>query len=278
MDELQLIRELGDEIPLATAEELAPARARLLAARRPRRAKRYTVYGGAVIGMAAAIFAAFTLITPEENNTATADPIQVLRNASAAALQAYDITPAPNQYLYTKVQEPDGAREMWASIDGTHDGLILMPDPMLIPGCRDGRKAVVKGKEPLPGETEKCVPDPAYRPDLPKDVDGMVGYLKANNGDSINSIGKDISWLLQSTVMAPESRAALFGAVSKIPGLRAVTGVKDAVGRRGIQIEWKTDVHSGSFIVDAKSYQYLGYRTAVALVNYAIVDKVGQRP
>ncbi|SMD08129.1 hypothetical protein SAMN05661093_04283 [Kibdelosporangium aridum] len=34
---MQLIRELGDETLLVTTEELAPARARLLAAGKPRR-------------------------------------------------------------------------------------------------------------------------------------------------------------------------------------------------------------------------------------------------
>nr|WP_042186416.1 CU044_5270 family protein [Kibdelosporangium sp. MJ126-NF4]CEL17262.1 hypothetical protein [Kibdelosporangium sp. MJ126-NF4]CTQ91508.1 hypothetical protein [Kibdelosporangium sp. MJ126-NF4] len=289
MDEMQLIRDLGSDTPLATAEELAPARARLLTARTPRRTKRFAVYGGAVIGMAAAILAAVTLIPPEQNTSANADPIQVLAGASRAALSQPGTAPRPDQFLYTKSQEPGGQfREDWHSMDGTHDGLYIAPGhivngkqqqqrKMLSPGCRGGRQAVIKGDKVIAGQTDPCEPFPAYLPDLPKDVDGMVAYLKRTSGEEINSIGKDVGTMLQSSYMAPESRSALFGAVGRIPGLRAVTGAKDAAGRTGIRIEWDFSGIPSGFIVDASTYAYLGDETTAQL-DYAIVDKVEQRP
>jgi hypothetical protein len=284
MDEMQLLKELGDRTALATADDLAPAREILLAKARGKARKRFAVYGGAVIGMAAAIFAVFALIPPAENGlsptpVANADPVQVLRMAATAALTQPDIKPRPDQFVYIRTQFEDGsAREDWTSVDGTHDGLFKMQtgEDVPVPGCRNGKRAMYKGPQLLPGK-EDCEPDPAYRADLPSDAAGMIAYLRKNNS-SLNSTGKDIGFMLSSIYMRPQSRAALFEAATKIEGLTATSGVTDAAGRPGIQIGWNKDGYAGDFIVDAKTYAYLGYRKNSAQLALTIVDKVGQRP
>jgi hypothetical protein len=294
MDEMQLLKELGDRTPLATAGELAPARDLFLAKTKSRKPKRLAIYGGAVIGMAAAIFAVFTLIPPTETApdptpaanglspapAANNDAVQVLRLASTAALTAPDITPRPDQFVYSKTQFTNGTtREDWYSVDGTHDGLFKLEtgEDLVSPGCRNGKMAVYKGPDLMPGKTEDCVPNPAYQPGLPTTAAGMIAYLEKNNG-SLNSTGKDILYMLSSIYMRPQSRAALFEAATKIEGLTATPGVTDAIGRPGIQIGWDKDGYSSDFIVDAKTYAYLGYRKNSAQMALTIVDKVGQRP
>jgi hypothetical protein len=295
MDEMQLLRELGDRTPLATADDLAPAREQFLAKAKGKGRKRFAVYGGAVVGMAAAIFAVFTLIPPAENNpapkptennalspapAANDDPVQVLRLAAASALQTEDIKPRPDQFVYIKTKFADGSvREDWFSVDGTHDSLFKMQtgEDLIVPGCRNGKMAVYKGPDPLPGVTEDCEPRPAYRPDLPTDAAAMVAYLQKDS-PSLNSTGKDILYLLSSIYMRPQSRAALFEAATKIEGLTATPGVTDAAGRPGVKISWDKDGYSGDFIVDAKTYAYLGFRKDTAQMALTIVDKVGQRP
>ncbi|MBP2324383.1 hypothetical protein JOF56_004768 [Kibdelosporangium banguiense] len=300
MDEMQLLRELGDRTPLATRNDLAPARAALLAKTKPKARKRFAIYGAAVAAMAAAIFAVFALIPPSHSGTENVsgparntgentggvtgarndDPVQVLRLAATSALQTKDITPRSDQFVYIKTQFENGSvREDWFSVDGTHDGLFKMQtgEDMPVPGCRNGKMAVYKGPDLLPGKTDDCEPNPAYRPDLPTDAAGMIKYLRKGNA-SLNSTAKDISFLLSSIYMRPQSRAALFEAATKIEGLTATPGVTDAAGRQGIQIGWNKDGYSGDFIVDAKTYAYLGYRKNEAQMAMAIVDKVGQRP
>jgi hypothetical protein len=284
MDEMQLLKELGDRTALATADDLAPAREILLSKAKGKARKRFAVYGGAVIGTAAAIFAVFALIPPAENGlsptpVANADPVQVLRMAATAALTQPDIKPRPDQFVYIRTQFEDGsAREDWTSVDGTHDGLFKMPtgEDVPVPGCRNGKRAMYKGSQLLPGK-EDCEPDPAYRADLPSDAAGMIAYLQKNNS-SLNSTGKDIGFMLSNIYMRPQSRAALFEAATKIEGLTATSGVTDAAGRPGIQIGWNKDGYAGDFIVDAKTYAYLGYRKNSAQLALTIVDKVGQRP
>jgi hypothetical protein len=294
MDEMQLLRELGDRTPLATADDLAPARELFLSKAKGKGRKRFAVYGGAVIGMAAAIFAVFALIppadsapspTPTENAlrpapAENADPVKVLRLASTAALTAPDINPRPDQFVYIKTQFENGSvREDWTSVDGTHDGLFKMEtgEEIPAPGCRNGKMAVYKGPNLMPGRTEPCEPNPAYRPDLPTDAAKMIAYLQKNS-NSLNSTGKDIQFMLSSIYMRPQSRAALFEAATKIEGLTATPGVTDAAGRPGIQIGWNKGGYAGDFIVDAKTYAYLGYRKNSAQIALTIVDKVGQRP
>lgn len=66
MDELDLIRERAEAVGFATAEDLAPARARLVAATRTGRPRRWFWAAGATtIGLAAAITAVVTL-TPAD--------------------------------------------------------------------------------------------------------------------------------------------------------------------------------------------------------------------
>jgi hypothetical protein len=287
MDEMQLLRALGDETPLASAQDLASAREKVLARthRRPRR--RIAVYGATVAGLAAAIFAVFALI-PGSNGgggpTANADPVQVLRMAAAAALEVPDVTPRPDQFLYTKIQDKNGGtREDWLSIDGTHDGFYREngnPEAAdtTFPGCRDGKRAVLTGNRVQPGQTEECEPDPAYLPDLPTDADGMVAYLRKKNDGSLNSTAKDMLFLLERNYLRPQIRAAIFGAASKIDGLTMDPNGHDAAGRPGIKIAWDRGGYSGGFVVDAKTYAFLGDPEWGAQVAYTIVDKAGQTP
>jgi hypothetical protein len=188
--------------------------------------------------------------------------------------------PRPDQFVYIKTKFADGSvREDWTSVDGTHDGLFKMQtgEDIPVPGCRNGKRTVYKGPDLLPGVTEDCEPHPAYRPDLPTDAAAMVAYLQKDS-KSLNSTGKDIGYLLSSIYMRPQSRAALFEAATKIEGLTATPGVTDAAGRPGIQIGWDKGGYFGDFIVDAKTYAYLGYRKNSAQIALTIVDKVGQRP
>jgi hypothetical protein len=272
MDEMQLLREMGDATPLAAVTDLAPARAQLMVVARKGPRRRFAVYGASVVGLAAAIFGVFALI-PAGGGAPEAGADQVLKLAAAAALEVPDVTPRPDQFIYLKTQNPDGTvREDWLSVDGTHDGILA--DHWPNPGCRNGRMQVVKGDVPIKGRTEPCKPEPAYRPDLPTDADGMVAYLTRNNDGSLNSTGKDMAFLLGQNYLRPQSRAALFAAAGKIDGLTVDPHAKDAAGRPGIKISWNKKGYSGGFIIDAKTHAYLGDQST-ALITMSIVDKAG---
>lgn len=286
MDELTMVRDLGRETPEADAGRLAAGRAVLMAeaGRGPRRKR--IAYGLAVAGLAAAI--AGVLVLPE-SAAPPAGPAQqmlpasqVLELAATAALAEPDVKPRPEQFLYSKAVGPDGkpVHEIWKSVDGTRDGQVINYVPenttFKLDGCVGG------SANDIPEQGGGCVPDPAYLPKLPSDVDGMLEYLRKRNTQEsadarTNSTAKDIWYLSSGHYLRSAQRAALYRAAAKIPGLKVVDGAKDAAGRSGTGIAW---TYAGGpemmWIFDAKTHQYLGTPTETSAS--ALVDKVGERP
>ncbi|MCS7478272.1 CU044_5270 family protein [Umezawaea endophytica] len=301
MDDLALVRDLVDDAPLPDRSALAPARARLVAGitaptpvRLVRHRSRFALLGGTTIGLAAAVAAAITLVPRNEQPPATGpDAVKVLTLAAQHVLTAPHVVPRPDQFIYARSE----GREIWQSVDGTRDGRIVNGGgtPTTLPGCRDGRAPVVKGDEVVPGVTEECTPEPAYRADLPTTADAMLQYLDDNaSGEpgSVNARGKDVLSLINEKVLSPESRAALFQAASRVPGLEVVRDVRDSTGKPAIGIAWPRPlgaspsapppgkpVGSGTMILvfDPTTYEYLGSPTRAA-GTVTVVDEVGQRP
>jgi hypothetical protein len=302
MDEMQLIREFGEPVKLPDHDDLASARAKLLAAAsRPEKAtvhplrsrKRLVWLGATAVGLAAAITAVVALAPvdkvglPISVPQAQADPVQVLHAAAAAALKMPATPPRPDQFVYMKEQASGGsAYEGWLSADGTHDGLIKREGKEEVsPGCRNGKRVITGSNGGRhDGKLEDCQPTPAYDPALPGDADAMLAHLaaqyeKEGKLENVNGIAKDVSTLLSMNYLRPDQRAALFEAVAKVPGLILTKNVKDAVGRTGDSISWDTKKgQAGGFVFDPVTHAYLGATHGEAQLAYGIVDKVNQVP
>ncbi|WIX99025.1 CU044_5270 family protein [Amycolatopsis mongoliensis] len=291
MDDLDLIRERAQAVGFAPAEQLTPARERLLAAargERPHRSRRWFWAAGVTVGLAAAITAVVALAPADRvgigAGVAHADPVKVLTEAASAALREPATPPRPDQFLYVKTEHVDhSTREIWLSVDGTRDGL-LGKDTKL-PACHDG-KAPYSGPydRKKKGTLEDCRPTPAYRADLPTTADAMLAYLRTLPGgkESINSMGKNVLTLADERALTPASYAALYQAAAKAPGLRALDHVTDAAGRPGVGITWRNPADPPEFrgvvmVFDAETHQFLGTEdTAVTVKTF--VDEAGQRP
>ncbi len=114
MDDLRLMRELGDETPLPALAELAPAREKLTAGMTPvrlrRRRTRFLAVGGTTVGLAAAVAA---VITPAPVDVVggpvpVAQAGEVLGRAATAARLQPDLRPRPDQFVYTAVGQGSG--------------------------------------------------------------------------------------------------------------------------------------------------------------------------
>ncbi|MFE9751594.1 CU044_5270 family protein [Saccharothrix saharensis] len=312
MDDLQLLRELGDETPLSDHAALAPARAAFLAGvpvRLRKRRTRYTLVGASTIGLAAAVAATITLLptaapapapggqaapaaTSTSTTTSAAEPVtdavRLLSFAARAARAEPTTAPRPDQFVYTRsgVGSNGGApREIWLSVDGTRDGVLHDHGERIpMPGCANGRRNVFKGTEAV--GTEPCEPRPAYRSDLPTDVDGMLAYLEANaSGEpgSVNARGKDVLGLINEYMLSPLTRAALYEAAARVPGLSVVQDARDAAGRPGLGIIWPVppgsspDAKPVMIVFDAETYALLGTNFH-SIEAQAVVDEAGHRP
>jgi hypothetical protein len=306
VDDLRLLDELTGDAPLADLRELAPARARLdaeltagscgrIRSYRHVRPGRRLLWSTAAVGVAAAVAAA-VLVTAQQHPTSgprmvDAGAAQVLNTAAAAALRLPDTAPRPDQFIYSKYSDDGATGEAWLSVDGTRDSLSIGPDGnrQVMPGCRDGVMQVhgnYHGTRSTP-----CTPVPEYLTDLPTNADAMLDYLKHHiQGDpnDANAVGKTVMGLV-SHDMPPRSRAALYQAAARFPGLGVDRHAVDGAGRHGIAITWH---YSGGcapsgcardfeIIFDPMTYTLLGVRngtSATALLQTAVVDSVGQRP
>lgn len=314
MDDLRLLRELERDRPLRRLEELAVQRNRLLEAvrtqphgvrahatprLRPATAwtrwlrsarRRWAVAMVGAMAVTMAVTVALVVGTSGGGDRAardggSAEAILVLHRAASRQAGLPDLVPRPDQFVYTESRNGGGGvREAWLSVDGTRDGLVHNPgeaaDP--IPGCHDGRAAVVKGSKVIPGTTQPCTPSPAYQPDLPTNVDGMLVYLEHHGGvpGDPNAMGKAVLALVEEQYLRPPVRAALFEAATRIPGLRLIRNVTDGAGRNAVGVAWSRAGLNGLLVFDPNDYSLLGVASGSGgdvVLRQAIVDEVGQR-
>jgi hypothetical protein len=293
MDELDLIRDRAETVGFAPAEQLAPARDRLLAAargERRHRPRRWFWAAGASIGLAAAITAVVALAPADQvgvgigPGVAHADPVKVLTAAANTALKEPAKPPRPDQFLYVKTEYPiPPNREVWLSVDGTRDSLI---GSFKQGGCRNGKAPMYGTNDPrAEGKLEDCRPQSIYRTDLPTTADAMLAYLNGKVGErdgKAGYIGKAVFGLASEQALQPASYAALFEAAARVPGLTALDHVTDGAGRPGVGITWPVPPGSGPkakpmvLVFDATTFQFLGTDDSAVMVK-TYVNEVGQR-
>ncbi|SDX93082.1 hypothetical protein SAMN05216215_1017117 [Saccharopolyspora shandongensis] len=282
-DETQPIRDSGraTELPGEPAHDRRTTAGDAPAAMRQRRPLRRLAWPGAVaVGLAAAISGVLTLAPFGESDRGTPTA-----NAESALVTATpdlpDHPPRPDQFVYTKSQSAAGIRETWLSADGTRDGLIVQyggETELEVPRCGDS-----KTYTPAIDETGCCSPVPGHIYVLPTDAAGMLDYLKERSSDPGSAwlIGEEIRDIVAESYVRPESRAAVFEAATKVPGISVVEDAKDAIGRTGVGISFpKPDgenIREEILVFDPTTYAYLG-STFSAEVETAFVDEVRQRP
>jgi hypothetical protein len=298
MDELTLLKDMGDETPLPSTAELAPARARLTAAfstvalpaaavdtAAPRWRRRLVVSGIAGAGLAAAITAvvSFGGLEPIGVAPPQAEAVAFLQKAADAVRELPATPPRPDQFVYTRSQETDGTvREAWFSADGTHDGLITQDGLRIaMPGCRGGQRRVLRGD--LDVGSEPCTPSPAARTDLPTDAAGMREYLgRAKMDPKAGEVDFDriLHFALVENYLPPRSMAALFEVMADFPGLVVDEDATDGAGRPGVGLTWAqpADQNAVMLVFDERTHALIGVSGESAVIEQAIVDTAGQRP
>ncbi|MEU8264886.1 CU044_5270 family protein [Micromonospora sp. NPDC048999] len=271
-----------------------------------------TVGATATVGVFALLLGSVVSIDGEPP-AASAQAAEILHRAADTARA--DRTPAPraDQFILrtTKGFAPVAGQgepattltRSWMSVDGTHDGLIWVSDPpaggrqsTVIPGCLNGRarewSPAADGT--LLNSTRPCTPTPAYLNDLPTDATGMLHHLQRMSGGGTMQSNErtfaNVGGLIQSGYLPAQSRAALYEAATKIPGVVANQTMTDAAGRTGIGVSLAGDIDRYELLFDSNTYQFLGWqvvpkaenagqqaRRGVTL-NLTIVDHAGQTP
>jgi hypothetical protein len=212
---------------------------------------------------------------------------------------------------------PPRSVEEWRSVDGEHDGVSRSREysssqrwvRVPVPGCRNGRWAPTADR---PQHTESCRPRPADRSDLPTNPDEMRRYLYQADAEFDRFGGKApadqrafrrAAEVLRVSLLAPDVQAAVFAAVSTIPGTTVRTGARDVTGRPGIAVTRVADGIRDELLFEPSTYAYLGADSIVvsatalsspevritglqpgdalareAILSAAIADTAGRRP
>ena len=197
--------------------------------------------------------------------------------------------------------------ESWLSVSGTRQGLSVQtghadnhpartyraPEPF----CQDGVERAQIAQNTKGGfRGFPCTPQQlaAYKPWLPSTAAGMLAYLahlfpRKKNTNPVGRAGSMIVYafgLLTSTDLTPAQQAAMFHALAKIPHLRIVPKLADALGRTGVGIRLRDRRDSYTVIFDPRTFRPLGetfinpaiaHREAL-VVPATVVDQAGQRP
>ncbi|MEV4276833.1 CU044_5270 family protein [Actinoplanes xinjiangensis] len=283
MDEITLVREMGEETPLPSADRLAATRSRLMSeVAPPKRNRRWAALLAAVAAAGVAAVTVPQIVTPSAQPPAPVQsvapgpkltPVAAFLDQAATVVENEpDVVPRGDQFLYLRFIEWDGtANEAWLSIDGRHDGWGR---------DQDGKYATIPGC-PAGGGCRVLV---HYRDDMPTDPEAMVVWLRKTartefGSDSLDAVTKYLGTASTRFWMRPAQRAALYRAIGLIEGVRLVDGAKDSRGRAGVGVAWvptgQTEEHV-VWVFDPKTFRMLGTPES-SLDEIALVDRARQK-
>jgi hypothetical protein len=271
MDEMTLLKDLGQELVDAGAPLKPQTRQRALAgpaargvrfgrtagAPRRRPVRRLAIPLGAAAMVGGFGFIALTQahdaqpsITPMVAAPAvrSLSAEQILLAAAVTARAGDDSVPPARSFVYTRSKElyaqapANGTRESWYSVDGSRSGAVTPTGSTTLetfPGCVRGRPRMEDGL----GGWMPCKPDPAYRADFPTTRSGARKMLYHNDfigtdhHDDYSAFEK-AGELLMERMLPPASRAAVFEALATISGTEVVTDAVTATGKHGVAVTY----------------------------------------
>ncbi|MBO2452436.1 CU044_5270 family protein [Actinomadura barringtoniae] len=297
-DEITTFREARPDVPPYDPVAKARLRARLLDAsearrspgRAPGRASRHTPrrrflavgVGAAGVGLAVAAVGSFVVLQNDGTAPARQQPLRMrpvanamdlANNAAVAAAAKPDDRPRPTQWAYSKstsvTTKVDGGpylklgaarpklnrpTEVWTRADDQQWADI-----------RNGHLSVHQGSEAQVNYADVLA--------WPTDPDKLLAavFKKVSLRDDVRRGGvetrnqyafMEIEAGMWDKALPSRLRAAMYGALAKIPGTTYEAHAKDLLGRRGVTLY---RVHHGylrdEVIIDPKTYEYLGSRS-----------------
>ncbi|GAA4223782.1 hypothetical protein FHR32_003122 [Streptosporangium album] len=309
MNEIELLKSLRDEVPAQSdlrAEEhrlLAEIRAgSSVPRRRPARPAPRLHWGLALAGAGA--LAATAVLVPQL--VGTAEPgsrpsavrppsaALVLENAALVATRTKAVDIRLDQWFYIKESQHMAGGdlptfELWSRLDGRKDALRV-----------DGRLKLGNGEPRArtnPARTQREVED------LPADPDALLEHFRDLKEEraplsicqpgcpegteaDVRAFGA-IGWYMKyGPLIPPDTSAAMYRALAKIPNVTIEENATDGDGRKGIGVVLDVgEAGKGYYILDPGDYHYLGTKvvrdgetSAMSVLDSGIVDGPGQTP
>ncbi|WP_067488977.1 CU044_5270 family protein [Actinomadura hibisca] len=281
-DEITLLRAARPEAAAYDPEAKARLRARLVVAtdgpepRAARRTRRRFLVAGALTAVAAAGVVAVPAMDLSGPGTPgkPAKPLVLGPVASAASLadnaartavaQGPDVM-RPGQWGYVKTVLASSSKGVGGSLNGPPDGRMTTEEWRKADGSKVAR--YFEGRLEVTGGFGAYAYPELVK--LPTDPQAMLAEVRRRVAAEGAPVAADerafqtIEIMMRDVPLPLKTRAALYGALAKQPGVRFEARAADILGRRGVTL-YRIDGHIRSEImVDPKTYAYLGFRFVV---------------
>ncbi|MFE0154518.1 CU044_5270 family protein [Nonomuraea sp. NPDC059007] len=279
---MAMLKRYHDAQPEPGGEEVGVARARLRAHGRVRPVRRRRPFLGlATLVALAALVAGISFWPAQERESVhlvpqvvetTLRPVagaaDLAANAAVLAAAESDDVFAPTDWAYMKTD----TGELWRRVD----------DTKFATRYRGGELEVHEGSE-----FEVGYP---FLLSLPTDPDALLARMDQQIVEENAMLNRPemsederhlwafrlISMGMGETVLPAKLRAAMYGAMARIPGVKYEGGVKDPAGRRAMSL-----FHGDERVyIHPKTYEYMGFRwpgQKIIVYKAVIVDRAGER-
>ncbi|MEV5749948.1 CU044_5270 family protein [Actinoallomurus sp. NPDC052308] len=289
MNELNALHRMRASLAEPEPVRLAAVRARVTASfderasrvRLPRMGVRLAAVGAMAVTLAAGVTVAQNLGGVDQNGHRrtgipglpagpVASAAELVHRATLKAAAEPAPQPRPDQWTYVKETYATSSAGTAGALSGSPDRRVTVERWLRVDGTRratqvDGGRLDSATTTPM---DRSAVPrsDYAYLRSLPTDPKALLALVYRQSAQF--PLGRDaaaftmIEDLMRRSVLPPRLRAALYGALAAIPGVRFAKDVTDTAGRHGVALYridegyLRTDV-----IVDPTTYAYLGYRS-----------------
>ncbi|MFC7569669.1 CU044_5270 family protein [Actinomadura namibiensis] len=299
-DEIDLFRRARPEAPAYDPAAKAGLRERLAAQtieETPVRTRRPVRRFAAVGALTAAMAVGVTVVQNVEWGGGAPGPdgrsrpvvLGPVANAAAGEFAAKAIdranaespaTPRPDQWGYVKSVHAESSKGTGGRLFGPPDRRVTEESWRRVDGTQSA--TVVRGKvqvRPVTDLERSAVPrnDYPYLLSLPTDPKALLDTVyKATESHPVDrnaaAFGA-IEAFMRDAALPPRLRAAMYGALAKIPGIQFERRAADILGRPGVTFSVVEEGYLRSEImIDPRTYEYLGHRTVVIKAHRATTE------
>ncbi|MEU6712843.1 CU044_5270 family protein [Nonomuraea sp. NPDC046802] len=302
VDEIDLLRRMRDEVPADVDVQGVERRLATLTSTPARPAARPARWRFALAGACALTIGTVVVSQLHEGRQTagirqlevrTPDAATVLESAALVAGRTKAVEIRPDQWFYLKESQHLGgdlpAFESWGRMDGTRQA-VRVRGKLNVGDTERGPTHV--------GKTHKEIEN------LPADPDALLDHFRALKGkrtplsiceprcpadiaDSVKLFGT-IGWYMKfGPMIPPDTSAAMYRALAKIPGVTVEENTTDGDGRTGIGVVLDAGTFGKAYyVLDAKDYRYLGVKivepdgatVSMSVLGSGIVDRAGDVP
>jgi hypothetical protein len=268
VDELELIKRRYERIAAPRPSVLDSGQERLLAAvnatGRAPGGRRVVLRLAAVVTVAVALVAGLSAVRDRDQGTAPAGSpaVRLAQRAETVARSEPLVTMGPHQWIYVRSMQRDTRSrperrvvESWIRMDGRRSPANRLPLAVhgtVLAGMPEDPAAALSR---IYAEVDRIRARPEPKGRVTEYAAGIMGVTRDT------AVFNFVTGLLDSYFVTPRVQAALYGALSRLPGVGVLPDAQDAAGRHGVVLYIATSDNSRlELILDPRTYRYLGLR------------------